>query len=172
MTELTSCVGAWVDAHIGGLAEHPAIAIHLDRLSGVDAVGDPVETALAAFAALVSRVAELGDPGRAGLVLPLRPGSACPAAPAPTTAAALAEQLFGGEPPSLRVVAWTTSGADAEAYRAPLPFTFRSLDGAMPVDCALDAYYRENRWPSPLAGGAQIERAVHVDAYPPRARAR
>jgi hypothetical protein len=157
--DLSSRLGAWLDAHLVELSDGAAIAVHLDSLGALPAVGDPLDAALVALAALAARLAELGDPGRAGLVLPLRATTPGPAAGAPPTRAALAAQLHPMEPPSLCVVAWGgPAPRDVEQEgRAPLAYTLAPPDGALPAGCTLHAYYHEHK----------LERAVHVDAYPP-----
>jgi hypothetical protein len=169
--DLTARVGAWVDAHLGELSDRSPVSVHLDALGGSWEAGD-VETALAAFAALATRVAELGDPGRAGLILPLTTGTTRLRAAVPPTLDALKkQQLRSGTPPTLYVVTWVTPAMLVahvdEEYKAPLPFAFPSLDGMVPADRVLHAYYREHRWPEAIARGWDFARGVYVDAYPP-----
>jgi hypothetical protein len=158
-TDLSSRLGAWLDTHLVDLSDGAAIAVHLDSLGALPPVGDPLDAALVALAALAARLAEVGGPGHAGLVLPLRASPPGPAAGAPPTRAALAAQLHPMEPPSLCVVAWgSPAPRDVEQEgRAPLPYTLAPPDGALTAGYTLHAYYHEH----------QLERAVHVDAYPP-----
>jgi hypothetical protein len=148
---VASSVRAWLDAEIGRLSERWPLSDHLDRIGVLPPGADVVDASLAAFAALCTRVAELGDPGRAGLMFPLRTGTRRLTAAVPRTLAALRQQLRPEEPPSIAVVHW---GALAlldrqEEYETPLPFDLPSIDGSIPRDRTLYAYYR------------------YVDAYPP-----
>ena len=169
MSDLSSRVRGWLDAHIGELADDAPIAVHLDRLHALGAVDDLVGVSLAAFAALAARVAELGDPGCAGLVLPLRAAPASQVADAPASPASLARELLTSELPSLCLVTWRSVAKPevSEERRSPLPYALAPAAGALPADRVLRAYYVEHRWPAAVAGGGVLERAVRVDAYPP-----
>jgi hypothetical protein len=167
VSDLADRVGAWLDAHLGELAEEAPVAVHLDRVHDLTTADDLVGAALAAFAALAARIAHLGDPGVAGLVLPLR----ADAAGAPATPGALERELHPNELPSLYLAVWP-GAVPADERRQPLPFALGLPDGALPANRMLDAYYVEHRsaW---VAGDDQLlERAVRLDVYPTGSRLR
>jgi hypothetical protein len=52
MSDVSSRVGARVDAHLDDLSDRSPVSVHLDRLDASRAAGDVVETSSAAFAVL------------------------------------------------------------------------------------------------------------------------